>query len=438
MGHAVAQTSRKTLKPATLGPLGPLSRYRRTVKLCSVTHMVRIDARSWASLMLLACAAFAYNTSESFPVGLLPQMADDLQVAESRIGSLLTVYAVVVAITVLPLVVAASGVARRRLILVTVGVLVVSNIAMALAPGYGWVLASRLVSATTHGIFWSVVAPTAAMLVPRGREGFATSVAFMGSSLAMVAGTPLMTALGSMWGWRTAITVLAGAATLAFVGLALVMPALEVDRGDQPTGLAGWLPLLASTVHNRSLLKLCALTVLLVVAYYAAYTYISLILDRFAGVTGDHLAVVLLLYGLAGIVGVWAIGKITDTFPQRAALVAMGGLIAAFVGIGVFASWAPGGVVASVVLLGAAFAATPVFLQATVLRVAPQASDVASSLYVVAFQIGIAGGSLVGGLAVDGGLLGAVPWVAGAAVALGLLTLRVPASTRAEVPTPVG
>ncbi|WP_164545218.1 MFS transporter, partial [Antribacter gilvus] len=183
--------------------------------LCSVTQMNRIDARSWAGLVLLACAAFVYNTSESFPVGLLPQMAVDLGVTESRIGSLLTLYAAAVAVTVFPLVILASGIARRRLVLVTVGVLVASNIAMALAPDFGWVLGSRLVSATTHGIFWSVVAPTAASLVPRGREGFAISVAFMGSSLAMVAGTPLMTALGHAWSWRTAIAVLAGVAALA-------------------------------------------------------------------------------------------------------------------------------------------------------------------------------------------------------------------------------
>jgi predicted MFS family arabinose efflux permease len=387
--------------------------------------MSQINAKSWASLVLLGCAAFAYNTSESFPVGLLPEMARDLGVTEPQIGSLLTLYAVVVAVTVLPLVVAASGIARRRLILVTVGVLAVSNVAMALAPTYEVVLVSRLASATTHGIFWSLVAPTAAMLVARGREGFATSIAFMGSSLAMVAGTPLMAALGTMWGWRTAVTVLAGVAALAFVGLAVVMPALEV-RGDRTGGLAGWLPLLGSTLRNRALLRLCALTVLLVVAYFAVYTYISLILDRSAGVTGTGLAVILLAYGLAGLAGVWAIGKFLDSSPRRAALMTMWALTAALVGVGLFSPWAPAGVMVSVVLLGAAFAATPVFLQATVLKVAPGTSDVASSLYVVAFQIGIAGGSLLGGLAVDADILAAVPWAAGGAVAIAaaMLTFR--------------
>lgn len=394
--------------------------------------MTRISARSWVSLVLLAFAAFAYNASESFPVGLLPELADDLEVGESRIGSLLTLYAVVVAVTVLPLVVAASGVARRRLVLVTVGVLVASNIAMSLAPSYGWVLGSRLVSATTHGIFWSVVAPTAAMLVPRGREGFATSIAFMGSSLAMVAGTPMTTALGNAWGWRAAILVVAGAAALAWVGLRIAMPPLEVAPGPSRR-LTSWAPLLTSTVRNRPLLKLCALTIALVVAYYAVYTYIALILDRFAGVTGDRLALVLLLVGLAGLVGVWGVGKITDRFPRTTANACMAALTAALAGIGVFASWAPLGVIASTVLLGGAFAATPVFLQATVLRVAPDASDVASSLYVVAFQVGIAGGSLIGGVAVDGGLLRVVPWMAAAVVAIALVTLRLsaPAGSRA-------
>lgn len=390
---------------------------------------MKTDRRTWTSLLLLACAAFAYNTSESFPVGLLPQMSSDLGVRESTIGGLLTLYAVVVAITVLPLVVATSWVARRRLVLITLAVLAASNVAMAFAPGFEWVLAARLVSATTHGIFWSVVAPTAALLVPRGREGFATSVAFMGSSLAMVAGTPITTALGNALGWRTAVLLLAAAATIAFVGLAIVMPPLAVERRTK-SETGAWLPVLSSTLRNRLLLRLCALTIVLVVAYFAVYTYISVFLSRFARIDGDALALVLLLFGIAGLIGVWAIGKVTDRHPGRAAVVCTGSLAAAFAGIAVFASWAPAGVVVAVVLLGAAFAATPVFLQATVLRVAPESRDVASSLYVVAFQIGIAGGSLLGGLAVDQDLLQVIPWAAAAVVVVALLTTRVSAPAR--------
>lgn len=414
------------------------------------------------SLLLLAWAAFAYNTSESFPVGLLPEMSRDLGVSEAWIGGLLTLYAAVVAVTVLPLVAVTSGVARRRLVLVTVGVLALSNAAMAFAPGYPLVVASRLVSATTHGVFWSIVAPTAAMLVPRGREGFATAIAFTGSSLAMVAGIPLATAVGGIWGWRTAILALGGTAAVALVGLALVLPPLEVRREVGEAGEAGtagkvgesgtareagtaavgaW-EAVRSTVRNRRLLWLCALTVLVVTAYFATYTYIALFLDRDAGVRGDTLAPVLLLYGLAGLVAIWVIGRTTDRWPQWTGLGCTAALGVALLGMGVFASWAPAGVVGSVLLLGAAFTATPVFLQATVLRVAPTASDVASSVYVVAFQIGIAGGALLGGLAVNADTMGVIPWVAGAVV-LGALLLerrvsRGAAAADARVPITTG
>lgn len=384
--------------------------------------MLPLSRRAWVSLLLLAWAAFAYNTSESFPVGLLPEMSRDLGVSEAWIGGLLTLYAAVVAVTVLPLVAVTSGVARRRLVLVTVGVLALSNAAMAFAPGYPLVVASRLVSATTHGIFWSIVAPTAAMLVPRGREGFATAVAFTGSSLAMVAGTPVATAVGAIWGWRTAILLLGGTAAVALVGLALVLPPLEARR-EVGSVAAGARAAVRSAVRNRSLLWLCALTVLVVTAYFATFTYIALFLDRDAGVRGDTLAPVLLLYGLAGLVAIWVIGRTTDRWPHWTGLGCTAALGVALLGMGVFASWAPAGVVGSVLLLGAAFTATPVFLQATVLRVAPTAPDVASSVYVVAFQIGIASGALLGGLAVDADVLGVIPWAAGTVV-LGALLLE--------------
>ena len=384
--------------------------------------MSTLSPRALWSLVLLACAAFAYNTSESLPVGLLPQMSKDLGVSEASIGGLLTSYAIVVAVSVVPLVVMLSAVARRRLILVTIGVLVVSNLAMAVAPSYELVVVARLLSAATHGIFWSVVAPTAVMLVPRGREGFATAIAFTGSSLAMVLGTPLTTAIGTLLGWRIATGLLASMAALAFVGLALVLPALPVSRSGSAQAANVWKSFV-STARSSSLVVLCLATIALVTAYFAAYTYIALFVRRYTGLEGTGLSVVLLVFGLAGVISVWIVGKVTDRRPKAAAFVCTAALGAAFLGIGVFSSWAPAGVIGSIVLLGAAFSATPVFLQAVVLRVSPKSGDVASSIYVVAFQIGIAGGAHVGGLAVNNGLIDIVPWIAVVAVGIGMLLL---------------
>lgn len=382
--------------------------------------MTSIQAR--ATLLTLALAAFAYNTSESFPVGLLTQMAGGLGVSESLIGALLTVYAAIVAITAIPLVVMTSNVGRRRLVVITVIALAISNLAMAVAPNYEILLAGRLLSATTHGIFWSMIAPTAAMLAPKGREGYAIAMAFAGASLAMVAGTPLVTAMGNLLGWRVSAAALGMVSALAAIGLRAMLPALEVT--DTPSGRARWLPFL-QLVKSRALLGLCAATIVVVTAYFATYTYISLFVERYTGLSGAGLSIVLFAFGTAGFFGVFAVGRVTDRFPRRAALACVGALAVALLGIGLLGFVSPVGVIASIILLGASFTAVPVCLQAAVLRVAPNAGDVASSIYVVAFQVGIAGGSLAGGVALDSGHLDAIPVIAAiATVFVGVFVAR--------------
>jgi predicted MFS family arabinose efflux permease len=372
---------------------------------------------------MLAVAAFGYNTSESFPVGLLPRMSADLQVAESQVGALLALYAALVAITVIPLVVMTSSVGRRRVILITVAALAVSNAAISVAPSYELLLGARLLSATTHGIFWSMIAPTAALLVPKGREGYATSIAFTGSSLAMVAGTPMVTALGELIGWRFAAALLSCLAIFTFIGLRAALPSWGSSSEDVGHR-AKWAPFIG-TVKGGTLMTLCGVTVLIVIAYFAIYTYIAVFLERYAGVTGAALSMVLLAFGLAGLAGVFIVGKVTDRRPRLAAVACLGTLAAALFGMAVFAGVAPVAVMISVVALGGAFAAVPVCLQSAVIRVAPGSADVASAVYVVAFQIGIAGGSFLGGWMIDRDHLDRVPvWAGLIAVLASVIVIR--------------
>jgi predicted MFS family arabinose efflux permease len=368
---------------------------------------------------MLAVAAFVYNTSESFPVGALPQIASGLRVSESQVGALLTVYAVVVAITAIPFVVMTTHAGRRRLVMITVVTLAVSSLAIAASPSYEVLLAARLLSATTHGVFWSVLAPTAAMLVPAGRRGYATAVVFAGSSLALVAGTPLVAVVSTTVGWRAAAAALGIVSLLAAVGLRAGLPPLVVEA-DPSSGR--WRPF-ATLLRDRGLLLLCAATILVVVGYFATYTYVSVFLARYAGLDGGALSAVLFCLGVAGLAAVAAVGRSEDRKPRLTTGICFAALALGLLGLGVFGSAAPapGVVVASVVLDGGAFTAVPVCLQAAVLRVAPDASDVASSIYVVAFQVGIAGGSLAGGMLLDGGMVDAVPYLSAAATFAALL-----------------
>lgn len=125
---------------------------------------------------------------------------------------------------------------------------------------------------------------------------------------------------------------------------------------------------------------------------------------------------VLLAYGVAGVAGLGLTGWATDRRPRLVAAACATTVAVALAVLSTIGDGSPAFTVAAIVLWGAAFIAIPVCLQVAVLRVAPQSTDTASALYVVAFQIGIGGGALAGSILVSAGHLAELP-VAGAALA---------------------
>ncbi|MFY1621460.1 MFS transporter, partial [Micromonospora sp. WMMD736] len=158
-------------------------------------------------LAVLAAAAFTYVTAELLPVGALPAIAADLQVSEARVGTLLAAYAVVAALTTVPLVRLTAHWPRRRTLLLTLGCLTVAQLISALAPNFTVLAAGRVLCALTHGLMWSVIAPIGARLVPASHAGRATTAVYVGTSLALVVGSPLTAAMSHLWGWRLAVVV---------------------------------------------------------------------------------------------------------------------------------------------------------------------------------------------------------------------------------------
>lgn len=169
---------------------------------------------------------------------------------------------------------------------------------------------------------------------------------------------------------------------------------------------------LTRAVTNRPLLGLCGATVLAVAAYFAVYTYITLFSGRYAGIDGTGISILIFFFGAAGVIGVVLAGRLVDRRPRASTLTFVAALVLALAGVGLSRHGAAPVFIAAIVLLGGAFTAVPVLLQAAVLRVARQGADTASSLYVVAFQIGIALGSLAGGQALSHGAVDVLSWAA--------------------------
>jgi predicted MFS family arabinose efflux permease len=352
-----------------------------------------VEPRTRLALGALSAACFVSVTSENLPVALLPQLASGLRVGDSAIGLLMTGYALVVAVSVVPLVALTSRWDRRTTALLTLGMVVVSNVVLAVAPDYGVAIAARLVAAAGHGVFWSVVASMAARLLGPGRSGRATAVVFAGNSLAFLFGLSVSSWLGTTLGWRLAVLAVAAVAAVT----ALV---IRVTVGPMPASAPSSGPRI---VADRALFPVNVTTLLVVTGHFAAFTYVTALIRRYVHLTGPSTSALLFAYGTVGMLGLVLIGRHIDHHPRATALVTTAGLAACMLALLV----SPGPIVAGAAIVAWAgpAAGIGVVLQTAVLRVAKDRPDLASAVYIVAFQIGIALGAALGGLGLDHGML---------------------------------
>ena len=132
--------------------------------------------KAWLPLLVLAGAVFCFNSSEFMPIGLLSDIGEDLGVANSTMGLLITVYAWVVCLMSVPLMVVCSRLEYRNLLLGTIALFAISHVGSALSASYGFLMASRIGVACAHSVFWSIAPPIAVKLAPEGKRAAALSL----------------------------------------------------------------------------------------------------------------------------------------------------------------------------------------------------------------------------------------------------------------------
>jgi predicted MFS family arabinose efflux permease len=361
-------------------------------------------SRAWTpriavQLAVLASAAFVYVTAEMVPVGALPDIASDLRVSEALVGTLLASYALVAAVTTVPLVRLTARWPRRRTLIVTLTCLTVSQLISALAPNFAVLAGGRVLCAVTHGLMWSVIAPIGARLVPATHTGRATTAIYVGTALALVVGNPLTAAMSELWGWRQAVVAVMAAATAVTVAAWATLPPMVLSVAELDTART-------RERHHRDsrLMTLSVLTLAGVTGHFISFTFIVVIIRDVVGVHGPHLAWLLAGFGIAGLLGMAVMARPLDRYPKASVIGCLAALAAVFAVLTALASGRHLAAVtiavgaAAILLWGAASTALPPMLQSAAMRTAPNDPDGASGVYITAFQVGIMAGSLAGGL----------------------------------------
>ena len=249
----------------------------------------RPDRTVALAALALALMLFLYLTAEVFTAGALLPMARSLGVGAGAVGMLVMVYAVVAAVTILPMAALTTRVTPRRMLTTAMLLLALSQAGIALAPSLSWVVLLRGLSAMCHGAVWASAPTVAAALLP-GRPGRTTAVVFVGSALGNVLGAPLVAWLSALASWRIASAVLALLSAGCALALAWSVPAsLRPEKPRRGTAAPSSRDVLAVA-------RWCALVVLIAAAHLATFTFLA---ERaaYAGVTGTGLAALLLAMG---------------------------------------------------------------------------------------------------------------------------------------------
>ncbi|WP_232324840.1 MFS transporter [Halobacillus mangrovi] len=372
------------------------------------------------ALLALAISAFGIGTTEFVPVGLLSAIAGDLSISITLAGLLISSYAVgdpvLTALT--------NKMNRKSLLMALMVIFILGNSMAAFSTSFGLLLTARIVTAFSHGIFFSIGSTIAASLVPEHKRASAIAFMFTGLTVATVTGVPLGTFIGQTFGWRATF---GGVALLGVIGI--IASALLVPKNLEEAPSAKFKEQMR-ILKNEKIVLAFIITALGYGGTFVAFTYLAPLLEKVTGFNPSFVSVILLIYGVAVAIGNTVGGKVSNQNPLKA-LFWM--LVLQSIVLLIMTFTIPFKAIGLVVifLMGLfAFMNVPA-LQILVVNLAekyiPSAVNVASALNIAAFNVGIAIGSFVGGVVVDSMGLIHTPWigalmVAGAVLLTSILT----------------
>jgi predicted MFS family arabinose efflux permease len=367
-------------------------------------------------LLALSTASFLTILTEALPAGLLPQIGSGLGITEAMAGQLITVYAIGSFLAAIPLIAVTRSLRRRPLLLSAIVGFLLANTVTALAESYTVILAARFVGGVAAGLLWALMAGYAVKMAPPGMEGRALTIALAGTPVALSIGIPAATYVGLAFGWRASFWLMSLISVCLLGWVVWKVP----DFAGEAKG--GARPSLRDVFLLPGVRPALFVVVAFVLSHNILYTYIAPLLTALG--THGQTDRVLLVFGVVALASIFIVGSMIDRWLRPLLVVGLCLFLVATLTLGL-AQGSPAQVYLAAAVWGLAFGGFSPLIQTAALRSAGKAADVATSMIVTLWNIGIAGGALLGGVLLERWGALALPW--------SLLFLLLPALTLVAV-----
>ncbi|KKB71633.1 MULTISPECIES: MFS transporter [Bacillus] len=370
-------------------------------------------SNTW-KIYILAIVSFLVGTSEYIISGILDNIAHTLGITLAAAGQLITIFSLVYAIFTPILMALTASMDRRKLMIYALGLFVIGNILAFVLPGYSWFIAARVIMAMGAGMVVVTALTIAAKIAPEGKQGSAIATVVMGFTASLIIGVPLGRMMSEALGWKS---VFGGIAVLGFIAMAVMFLTLPQIEGDKPVPLLQQL----SLFKKRKVAMGLSITFFWLGGYSVAYTYLSPYLLTISGISGKLLSGVLLIFGIASLVGSKFGGYSTDRWGVPFTLV--GGMTLHIITLILLSLVTHSyiGVLAILILWSFAAWSTGPTQQYHLATIEPELSGVLLGINQSMMQLAMAVGAGIGGVFVENVSLASITWIGALGVMIAIV-----------------
>ncbi|TMN22825.1 MFS transporter [Lentibacillus cibarius] len=344
----------------------------------------------------LMIVAFVVGMVELIIGGILDLIANDLHVGLGQVGFLITIFSLIFAVGAPILLILTAGIERKQLTLISLAVFLVGNLVTVFSPTYTVVFIGRVISALSGALLIILCLTIAPSIVQPKYRGRAIGIVSMGVSASIVLGLPIGLMLGNAFGWRSPFILIIVLTVLSMIGVMFLMEKVD-PKPSSPIKEQ------LATLKNRRILFGQAITFFFLAGHTTLYAYLTPFAKTILGVDGTWVSVIYMIFGIAAVSGGGVGGYLSDTFGPKRTIMLTTILFAAVMLIIPHATFAMPVFLVILVIWGIISWTLAPATQSYLINLSPETSDIQQSLNNSALHLGIAFGSLVGGVVIEHG-----------------------------------